>query len=443
MLPQYLAQAKPNPKGNRGPWYANTAPTYAGIFLWVAFYNDLAGSTLKFGTLGTCLLATIIAGFLCYALYYKAPAMFGMKTGYPLYVVGSSTFGTTGGLLMPGILMGLLQIGWFAVATFVATTFIMNGVGMTPTPGTPTFILIGVIWGLSLSFVGAKGIGYVAKIATYLNFIPLVMLLIVLFQTAGTAGNYTPPPATQNSFVAFTALISAVIGFFATAGAAGADFGTNARGESDVKWGGLVGITLAALIAAGLPLISVAGAHGSGALTPDQWKYEDVIKSIGGPIGSGMFLLFAVASVPSTCFCAFIAGNSLNTMIPSVPRVASTMCGAAIGIVLAVTGVAANLISFFLIIGASFGPICGAMLADYLLSGKRWSGPREGINWAGYGAWAVGFLVGILPFLVGPDVKSYTEPAPLYSMIAGFLVYLVLAKAGMQPKTVAMPGRQD
>ena len=86
-------------------------------------------------------------------------------------------------------------------------------------------------------------------------------------------------------------------------------------------------------------------------------------------------------------FCAFIAGNSLNTMIPSVPRVASTMCGAAIGIVLAVTGIAANLISFFSIIGASFGPICGAMAADYILSGRRWSGPREGISIAGYGAW--------------------------------------------------------
>ena len=115
-----------------------------------------------------------------------------------------------------------------------------------------------------------------------------------------------------------------------------------------------------------------------------------------------MFLLFTIASIPATCFCAFIAGNSLNTMIPSVPRVASTMCGATIGIILAVTGVAANLICFFLIIGASFGPICGAMAADYLLSGKRWAGPRQGINLAGYGAWLVGFIVGILPFLPSP-----------------------------------------
>jgi cytosine permease len=437
MLPEYLAKAKPNPKGNRGPWYANTAPTYAGIFLWVAFYNEIAAGTLRFGSLAICLLGVVVAGLLCYALYYRAPAMQGMTTGYPLYVVGSSTFGTTGGYLMPGILMGLLQIGWFAVATFVATNFILQGVGSPAAPGSMPFIVVGMIWGLSLSFVGAKGIQYVAKIATYLNFIPLLMLLYVLFQTVGSAGNYSVPAGQENSFLAFTTVISIVIGFFATAGAAGADFGTNARDERDVKMGGLVGITLASVIAAGLPLIAVAGAH---ALNPNLgWKFEDVINSIGGPVGSAMFLLFAVASVPSTCFCAFIAGNSLNTMIPSVPRVASTMCGAAIGIVLAVTGVAANLISFFLIIGASFGPICGAMLADYLLSGKRWSGPREGISIAGYGAWAVGFLVGILPFLVGPEMKQYVEPAPLYSAIAGFVVYMILAKAGMQPRVVDMP----
>ena len=53
----------------------------------------------------------------------------------------------------------------------------------------------------------------------------------------------------------------------------------------------------------------------------------------------------------------------------------------------------------FVIIGASFGPICGAMLVDYLLSGKKWSGPRAGFNPAGWIAWALGFVVGILPNL--------------------------------------------
>jgi cytosine permease len=437
-LPDYLAKAVPNPAGKRAPWYANTAPSYAGIFLWVAFYNQMAGGTRGHGGLGICLLALLIAGLLCYLLYYRAPAMLGMQTGYPLYVVGSSTFGTLGGYLMPGILMGLLQIGWFAVATFVATDFILKGVGSVSQPGTGPFIITGVIWGLVLSFLAAKGIQYVAKIATFLNFIPLLMLLIVVAQTAGGVGNYQVPAGQDNPFVAFTMVISIVIGFFATAGAAGADFGMNARNEGDVKWGGLIGIALAAVIAAGLPLISVAGAHGA---NPGLgWNYDDVIRTgIGGWLASIMFLLFAAASVPATCFCAFIVGNSLNTMIPGVPRVASTMTAAVIGIILAVTGVAANLISFFTIIGASFGPICGAIAADYLLSGKRWSGPREGINFAGYGAWLLGFIVGILPFLVPAGVKAYVEPAPLYSFIVGFVIYMALAKAGLQPKVVAMP----
>jgi len=124
-----------------------------------------------------------------------------------------------------------------------------------------------------------------------------------------------------------------------------------------------------------------------------------------------------------------------------VPRISSTMAGVTVSIVLAVTGVAEHLVDFFTIVGASFGPICGAMAADYLLSGKRWAGPREGVNWAGYLAWALGFLVGILPFLpVSDSLKTYVQPAVLYSFVTGFVVYAVLAKAGLQPRTVAMPG---
>ena len=437
MLPDYLAKAVPNPQANRRPWYSNTAPSYAGIFLWVAFYQQMAGATITHGGLGLCLLALLIAGLLCYGLYYFVPAMLGMKTGFPLYVVGSSTFGAKGGYIMPGLLMGLLQIGWFAVATYFASDFILKGLGMKSQPMTAPFIVVGLLWCLVMAWVGAKGIQYVAKVSLLLNAIPLIMLLIVLFQTAGGIGQYQVPAGQQNSFLAFTSVLAIVIGFFATAGAAGADFGINSRNGSDVKMGGLVGIALAVLVAGGLPLLSVAGAHGLNAGVTG-WNYDDVIQIIGGPIASAMFFLFAIASIPPTCFCAFIAGNSFSTMIPGVSRVASTMTGAVVGILLAVTGVAANLISFFTIVGASFGPICGAMAADYLLSGRKWAGPREGVNWAGYIAWAIGFAVGILPFVLPAGQAANAQPAVLYSFITGFAVYAVLAKLGLEPKIVAM-----
>ena len=439
MLPDYISKAVPNPPEKRAPWYANTAPAYAGIFLWVAFYRSLADGTLNYGSLAVCLAGLVFASVLCYLLYYKAPAMLGMKTGYPLYVVGSSTFGTTGGYLMPGLLMGLLQIGWFAVATSLASEFVLKAIGADSTPGAVPFIVTGVIWGGVFAWVGAKGIQYVAKVSTFLNFIPLLMLIVVFFQVSGNTP-YQAPATQADPFVALTAIMAVVIGFFATAGAAGADFGINARHERDVRWGGLVGVMLAPIVAGGLALAAVASANGANPKLP--FDYANVLQGIGGPIATSMFFLFAVASIPATCFCIFIAGNSFSTMIPGVPRVTSSMAAGAVGIVLAVTGVATHLISFFSIVGASFGPICGAIAADYLLSGKRWAGPREGINWAGYIAWAVGFVVGILPFLpLPPETKRYVQPAALYSFIAGFVVYALLAKAGLEPKVVDMKAK--
>src|ERR1700733_8865112 len=130
MLPDYISKAVPNPASNRAPWYKNTAPTYAGVFLWIVFYKQIAAGTLDRAGVGLCLLGLLVAGVLSYALFYRVPAMLGMQTGLPLYVVGSSTFGTKGGYLMPGLLMGLLQLGGFAVALFVAADFILKGFGV-------------------------------------------------------------------------------------------------------------------------------------------------------------------------------------------------------------------------------------------------------------------------------------------------------------------------
>jgi len=395
MLPDYISRAVPVPREKRAPWYVNTAPSYAGVFLWVAFYQSIAEGTISRAGVGVCMLALAVAGLLSWALYYYAPAMLGMKTGYTLYVVGSSTFGTRGGYLMPGILMGLLQVGWFAVSTFYSTTYILRGLRADAPPGSPLFILVAVLWGAVMGYIGVKGIQYVAKVALFLNLIALLMVLVVFLQTSGGIAQHQVKPEDAAPWASFTLLIQLVIGFFATAGAR--------------------------------------------ALHPEltAFGYDAVIGVIGGVLATAMFFLFAVASVAPTCFCAFIIGNSFATMFPSIPRMSSTLTGVAVAVVLAITGVAANLAGVFTIVGASFGPICGAITADYLLSGRRWAGPREGINWAGYISWGLGFAVGIIPFLPLPEAfKAAAQPVVVWSYAVGFVVYALLAKAGLQPKPV-------
>ena len=63
---------------------------------------------------------------------------------------------------------------------------------------------------------------------------------------------------------------------------------------------------------------------------------------------------------------------------------------------------------------------------------------RLGINWAGYLAWLIGFLVGIpehIPGLPASWVKA-DNPSGLYSFIVGFVVYIVLSKVGLRPPVV-------
>jgi len=432
MAPKYVKLSVPVPPTSRAPWYKNTFPTYIGIFLWVGFYLKLAAPTIGYADVGICLWGLLVAGFLCFALYYYVPAMLGMQTGHPLYVVGTSTFGTTGGYLMPGLLMGFLQIGWVAVVTSVAADFIMKGLDQT---AKALFTVIVVVWTYSLAWVAIKGIRYVSQAAKFLNWVPLIMILMVFWANREGISHYQVPHHAPLS--GFLNALTIVIGFFATAGAAGADFGMNNRNRKDIILGGICGIVLGALIAGGLPILSVAGYLGRGA-GPPSYDYTAAIASVGA-LAPAMFFLFAAASLVPTCFSSFIASNSFSTMLPKIPRSLSTLAGVTISAILAITGVAKDLVGFFTIVGASFSPICGAMAADYLLAGKRWSGPRLGINWAGYIAWAIGFLVGIpdhLPGIPASWVKA-DNPSVLYSFVVGFVVYLVLAKAGLRPPVIS------
>ena len=434
-LPDYLTSAKPNPQSNRGPWYKNSGPTYAGIFLWFVFWDKMSENGLSTGGLGAALLGIVLAGLICHFLFFVVPGLLGMKTGLPLYVVGSSTFGASGSLIMPGFLMGALQFGWLAVNAY------FSGLALNNTIPVKAEILM-VAWCILAAFVGMKGIQYVAKVATYLPLIPLVVLLVGLGMFGGSAMDFKPvAPAAGTCGCPCSSImlmIAAIVGFFATAGAAGVDICTSNRNKKDVSMGGIVGIIIAIVFTAGISVIAVAGARASGVIGPDVVNMTAALKQKLSPgwYGAIMFGL-TLAAFPGACFSSFIAANSFKTVMPKVNPYLSVGIGAAVSMILAVTGWASQLPSVFGLIGASFGPICGAMLVDYLLSGGKWSGPRAGFNPAGWTAWLLGFIVGILPNSLMPAAVQVNIPcAPVAAFVVGAVVYFLCAKLGMQSRIV-------
>jgi cytosine permease len=442
-LPSYITSATPNPPQNRAPWYKNTAPTYAGIFLWFIFWDSMSGNGLASGGLGAALIGIVIGALICHFLFYLVPGRLGMETGLPLYVVGSSTFGAMGSLIMPGFFMGLLQFGWLGVNTYGSSDALAKGFGA---PG--LFVPLCVIWALGAAFVGIKGIQYVAKVATYLPLIPLVVLIMGLVLFGGSAGSYTPPAEAAQSGggpAAMLAMVAAIVGFFATAGAAGVDICTSGRNKKDVSMGGIVGIVIAIILTAGISVIGVAGARAAGIIDPGTTTMTAALgKKLSPGLYAGVMIGLTIASFPGACFSSFIAANSFKTVMPKVNPFISVGIGAIISAVLAITGAAGKLPSVFGLIGASFGPICGAMVVDYLLSGSRWSGPRSGFNPAGWIAWALGFIVGILPNQLLPEGLRVDVPcAPVAAFVVGAVVYFLCVKLGMQSALVPMPAAKN
>ncbi len=461
-LPGYITSATPLGTDKRAPWTKNVAPTYAGIFLWFVFWQDAAkagslGGTLTQGV-GVALFGLLLSALVCHFLFYMVPGLLGMKTGLPLYIVGTSTFGAQGGFLMPGFLMGVLQFGWLGVNVYFSAQAVGAFFGMDAASTGVKAIM--VVWGVLAAFVGLKGIQYVARVSTYLPLIPLTILIVMLAKTLGGVGSFNPQTlidahktlaptaaAPLGTIGVIALILTYVVGFFATAGAAGVDIAQSTRNSKDVSMGGIVGIALAILVTAGISILIVAGVYGNeslrnAAIAAGMEKKGFILDSfnlitvvMGKDAAKWMMFLLAVAAFPPACFSSFIAANSFKTTLPQVNPFVSVGIGTAVSIILAITGLAGKAIIVFQIIGASFGPICGAMMVDYLLNDGKWTGPRAGFNPAGWIAWALGFFVGILPILNIAQVPA----APVAAFIVGTVVYFVCAKMGMLSAVVPIP----
>ena len=462
-VPSYLECAQPSPAANRAPWYKNTAPTYAGIFLWFVFWALSVDSGTPGGILSAgvpvALGSVLVAALLCHFCFYYLMGRFGQKTGLPLYIVGSSTFGAKGGFLLPGFFMGILQFGWLGVNTWgsglaMNEMFGFNKVGLA---------VVMVIWGAVAVTMALKGIQYVAKFSTYLPIIPAVILIVLVIKTIGGLGSFdpdllvkassvkaglanagSPPAAGMSAFAVFAFALTYIVGFFATAGAAGVDFGTGARNKNDVQMGGLFGIALAIFLTIGAAILITAGFYGSdagkAALAEGNVQLNPMalmgLIFKNDTIAKWLAFALALTAFPSACFCSLIAANSIKTTLPKVNPWVSCGIGCAVAVTLAITGVAGKAIAVFSFIGASFGPICGAIFMEYILCKGKWSGPRAGFNPAGWVSWALGFIVGVQPNFA--NMCGFKIPAaPVMAFIVGAVVYALLSK--MQSAVLPYP----
>ena len=81
---------------------------------------------------------------------------------------------------------------------FVSAQFVLSAFGSKAGPGCLPFSVIAGLWALAMGYIGVKGIQYVSKFSTFLNWVPLLMIIVVFASTVSGVSNTlcrrTPAP---------------------------------------------------------------------------------------------------------------------------------------------------------------------------------------------------------------------------------------------------------
>jgi cytosine permease len=426
---------KPSPAEKGVPWYKSTAPIYAGISLWMVVHLGVL-SYWSFAVYSQPPLASVpalvFAALISYFAFYRVPALLGMKTGYRLHTICSSTYGVRGSFVIPGLLMCTAPFAWLYVCTIYSAGFILEV--MNASGNSVVYGIVVTIWIALAGFVGTKGLRCITRVSTFLLILPLLIILFMFFMNLDHIGDNV----SHIGLSGFMTITTRVLAFFAFVGIAGASVGMTHPNRRGVQLTGLCGIVAPIIVAGAMLLMAFSGAllNSERGYSMGEWLSNSFtgIGVQGGLLSRVALTIFAMAGFPVACFCSFVAATSIETMFPKANKTVLFSVGAIAAIILMLVALSAPSLCGLPIdlIIASLFPVCGSLAADYLLSGRRWAGPRRGINKAGCIAWAVGFVVAI-PSMVG---FSFISPAPVTAFVIGFVLYYILAKAGFEPPVV-------
>lgn len=425
----YLSRNRPNPPGNRFPWYRIAAPLYASLFLWVGYYQQLAAGTVDRAELGLLFFGLLIGGALSFLLFFLIPATMGMQTGYPTAVLGSSTFGSKGGRVAPGIVVALVQSVWVGAAAYYAARLFTALAGLDSSPRSPLFLAVAVVWSCAFAFAGSRSLRSLTWLAPLAALAFFALLYAVFSAKEGLELYGLDLP---EAYPATMLVIQLVTGFFASTAAVSPAISRYSPSSRDLRSAGVFGIVLPAVLAGSLALVTVAGARGL-----HSGEGFGLIAAALGVAGSGAPLmagLLLAGAVPATAFLAWMANDSFIVMSPSRSRPLAIVPVAGIASLVAVSGAPGHLQAFVTLTAALTAPICGIMAADYWQHDRRWPHSRPGVNYAGFGAWAIGLLVGVAPLLPIPEhFLKVANPAAVFACLAGFIGYIVLGNMGLKP----------
>lgn len=363
------------------------------------------GNAFSFGEL----MLVILFGNLLLGTYAAALAYIACKSGLNSVLMGRFCFGELGSKLSDFVL-GFTQIGWYAWGTATIAIVLVKTTGLPESLEIPLMVLFGFAFCIT-AMVGYRGLDWLSRFA-----VPAMMLFILvslytgMLDAGGFAGLLDTTPGESMSFAA---AITVVIGTFISGGTQATNWSRFARTPRIA-----VIATLAAFFI-GNGLMVLTGALG--ALIYQQADIVDVMLAQGFVVLAVLMLFLNIwTTQDNTIYNFAVAGCNL---LRTDKRRLVTVCGAAIGTVLAVGGMYNMLIPFLVLLGTFIPPIGGVIMADFWVNHKGKyptlaDTELPAFNWTGLTAYGLG------------SAAAYFSPflPPLVGVVAAVICYSILLK---------------
>lgn len=387
------------------------------------FSQFLLGATLGFSQhFGTAVLS-ITFGAVILEVVAVLLGIIGMREGLSTSMLTRWTGFGRGGSAIVGIAIGISLVGWFGVQSGVAA----EGLHLL-IPALPVWAW-SLLAGLAVTAVVVYGFQSMAW-AAYLT-VPVFMLLVAwsvgseMRRHSLSSMVSSAPAGPHLGLIAGTTLVA---GGFIVGAIVSPDMTRYNRSARDVVKQTVLSITLGEYL---IGLVGVVLAHAV--------RSASITEIVTSSVGWAGLLIIILGTVKINDWNLYSSGLGVVNFFGSVfnarvSRALTTLVIGLVGSALAALGILGHFVSFLTVLGVTFPPIAGIVIAEYFVV-KTWRSDLEESRALGRvpvdaPQWVpVTLVIWVAAALVG---KYVTVGLPsINSLLVGFVGYAVLGRLGL------------
>ncbi|WP_028925165.1 purine-cytosine permease family protein [Pseudonocardia acaciae] len=408
------------PAEQRYSWWTVAVQRFGQVS---ALSQFLLGSTVGFGmtfwgafwafTLGSVVLELVSIGV----------GVIGAREGLQTSVLTRWTGFGQGGSALIGVAIGVSLIGWFGVQSAVSAEGLVRLIGVLPVWAWA------LVFGLAVTFIVLWGFASMKWVA-YLT-VPAFLVLVGWSMSRGLLSHpigqlvASAPAGPSMSLLEGTTLVA---GGFIVGAVITPDMTRFNRGAADVVKQTVLGFTV------GEYLIGL-----SGVLLAHAVRSDDVITIVTSSVGWVGTLVIILGTLKINDWNLYSSGLGVVNFVSTVfgrrvDRALATLLLGVVGSLLAAGGILERFTGFLTLLGVSFPPIAGIMVAEYFVV-KRWRPELERSRAAGTlpesaPTWVPATLVIWVGAALLGGLVDWGLPS-INSLVAAFVAYVAAGKLGL------------